>query len=160
MIPNQNDMHPVLLDRFLKAKFIINEQIGHKLVLTSVARNLHEQEALYAQHRNPLTVVNAYRQKAEMPPITERENSYCVTWTMLSKHLLNADGKSRAFDYALLIPGKKVITWDTKWDEDHDGVPEYLECAKVFQDCGLVCGAFWKAPKTDIPHVQLPDDVL
>lgn len=158
MLARQADMYPVLLDRFLKWKFIVNECIGLKMVLTSVGRTTVEQAALYAQGRNPLEVVNQYRRIAEMPKISKKENKYCVSWTMKSKHLLDDNRKSRAFDFALLVPDKKTITWDTKWDEDHDGVPEYLECAKIAEQCGLVAGGLWKKP--DYPHIQLPDDVL
>jgi hypothetical protein len=159
MIPNTTDMHPVLLDRFLKWKFMVNEsaQISLQFNLTCVLRTFEEQTALYAQARNPLSVVNEYRRKACMLPIDDKSNANKVTWTMQSKHFADINGKGRAFDFALLVPGKKVITWDTKWDADHDGVPEYLECAALAEECGLVSGAFWKTP--DIPHIQLPNDV-
>lgn len=157
MIPKQNDMHPTLLDRFLKWKFMVNEGIGLQMVLTCVLRTYEEQIALYAQGRQSLQAVNALRNKAGMVPILEKDNGYEVTWTMNSKHFPNAEGKGRAFDFALLVPGKKIITWDTKWDADHDGVPEYLECANLAKECNLESGVFWKKP--DTPHIQLPADV-
>lgn len=162
MKPNLNDMHPILRDRMLKWKFLVNEGVGLSFELTCILRTPAEQAALHAQGREPIFRVNVLRKAAGMPLLPESENQYKVTWTLQSKHFAITDGaykgKSRAFDFALLVPGKRVISWDTKWDADHDGIPEYLRCAQFAEECGLEAGGLWKTP--DWCHIQLPADVL
>lgn len=152
MKPRVEDMHPHLHDayQFWKAKM---DAAGIPFVLTCVGRTTSEQEALYAQGRKSLKEVNQMRKECGMSPLSESENKRKVTWTMNSKHRLHADGKSKAFDFAILKPDKKTLSWDVKWDADHDGVPEYLEAARFAEEVGLEAGAFWKT--SDWPHVQL-----
>lgn len=54
-----------------------------------------------------------------------------------------------AFDYALLV-GEKVISWDVSKDWDGDGVADWMEVMKVFEDAG------WKSGKSfnDMPHLE------
>lgn len=154
MKPNVTDMKPELYDKYLKWKWMVNEGIGLQMVLTCVKRVYAEQQALFAQGRSALTAVNELRKLAGMSEISNRENQYKVTWTMKSKHFADpVDGKVSAFDFALLVPEKRVITWDTKWDLDHDGTSEYLECAKLAKECGLEAGGLWDTP--DYPHIEL-----
>lgn len=154
MKPNIEDMKPSLQDGYHFWKALM-EQAGIEFVLTCVKRTEKEQFALWAQNRKPLLEVNNLRRVAGMPPISKSENAYKVTWTLKSKHFVDPeDGLCSAFDFALVLPNKKVITWDTKWDKDHDGVPEYLEAAALAKKAGLISGAYWNKP--DFPHIQLP----
>lgn len=156
MKPREADMTDELLGRFQVFK-ALTQQAGHiygvNWSLTAVLRTTAEQMAYHAQGRNPLAVVNEYRRKAGMLPISERENKYCVTWTQNSKHFADDTGKSRAFDFVILKPGR-VATWDIKFDNDNDDIGDYLELAQIAKAAGLEAGAYWAKP--DMPHVQLP----
>jgi len=153
MKPSIDDMHPWLHDAYQmwKAKM---DAAGIAFTITCVGRTKAEQEALYAQGRQPLVYVNRIRTECGMRPIKEAENKRKVTWTMNSRHFLGVDGKSKAFDFALLLDNKKTLNWDIKWDKDHDGVPEYLEAARFAKEVGLNSGAFGVGQK-DFPHIEL-----
>lgn len=153
MKPRVEDMHPWLHDAYQFWKHKMDEA-GIKYILTCVGRTGSEQEALFAQGRKPLKEVNQLRKECGMSLLTEKENKNKVTWTMNSKHRLDKDGKSHAFDFVIVKPDLKTLCWDTKWDMDHDGVPEYLEAARFAKEVGLEAGAFWKG-KEDFPHIQL-----
>jgi hypothetical protein len=75
---------------------------------------------------------------------------YVVTKTLNSKHFPGLDGLSRAFDIKLLKNGV-TPTWDKKWDADNDGIPEYVESAKLMKLAGLKAGADFG----DYPHAEL-----
>lgn len=152
MKPNIEDMHPWLHDAYQmwKAKM---DAAGIPFTITCVLRTPAEQEALYAQGRQPIEEVNRLRRIAGMSELHAKDNLYKVTWTRNSKHFPGKGGKGRAFDFAILKPNKKEITWDTKWDMDMDGIPEYLEAANFAKEVGLESGAFWRSP--DFPHIQL-----
>lgn len=77
---------------------------------------------------------------------------YKVTKTLNSKHFALSDGLSGAFDVKLLR-GNDEPTWDTKWDNDKDGIPEYLEAARIGKKAGLDAGGLWPWP--DYPHFSL-----
>jgi len=153
MKPRVDDMTPKLRELYDQWKQKM-EEAGIPFILTCVLRTKAEQEALYAQGRHPLEYVNKIRRECGMAPISTRENSYKVTWTMNSKHFAGPDGKGRAFDFCIVKQGTKQLTWDTKWDADNDGVPEYLEAARFAKEVGLDSGAFWEGSK-DYPHIQL-----
>lgn len=122
----------------------------HELVVTYVARTREEHEALWAQGRRQLVIVNAYRARAGMAPITDKQNVE-VTWTTVSKHLLVP---SRAVDLAVAVdpdgpegPMKPVIEWE---DE-----PRYHQMGAIAVSLGLVWGGNWR--KADLCHVELPE---
>lgn len=134
---------------------------GHPFIVTSTARTVKEQMALYAQGRQVLWEVNSLRKICGLPPITAEENRKCVTWTMKSEHLIDLDDsdpnndKARAFDIVLADPKKsKSIYWNPKVDIDADGVPDYIEAGKIGESVGLVWGGRWSNP--DYPHFQQP----
>ena len=64
---------------------------GLPFIVTSTARTVREQIALYAQGREKLDHVNALRKLALLAPITYGENCRKVTWTLQSKHLVDLD---------------------------------------------------------------------
>ena len=125
---------------------------GLPFELNEVLRIKDTQLAYYAQGRDPLVIVNAKRKLAGLYYITEKENSYKVTWTLNSKHFpRQKDGLAMAFDIRLLRYGKPH--WETKWDGNKDSVPDYLEAARIGQEVGLETGGLWKKP--DFPHFQI-----
>jgi len=157
MTPSVDHMHPRLHDAYLFWKQrMASAHIEY--ILTCVLRTKEEQKALFAQGREPISVVNSLRKACGMYELAPKENLRKVTWTNNSKHFADTDGYSRAFDYAILLPGKKIITWDTKWDGDLDGIPEYMEAAQFAKEVGLEAGAFWDTP--DYPHVQVNGALL
>jgi hypothetical protein len=130
---------------------MIAKGIDYKI--TSVARFVKEQVALYAQGRNPLEMVNMYRQLAGLGPIKEADNKI-VTWTLKSDHLIDLDDDNPDNDYArafdIVIMNGKIPTWDLKADVNHDSIPDYKEAALIGKSVGFDPGFFWK--KQDPPH--------
>ena len=75
------------------------EEVGIRFIITCTARSKAEQEALYAQGRQPLVMVNQLRAMAGLEPIMQYENEHKVTWTLNSKHITNEKNlQSRAID--------------------------------------------------------------
>jgi hypothetical protein len=131
------------------------QEAGIPFIVTSTARLVKEQIALYAQGRYPLDYVNTLRQNTLLPFITEAQNVK-VTWTLKSRHLIDLDDddisndKAEAFDIAILKDGKAV--WDAKVDVNKNDIPDYEEAARIGEAVGLVAGARFKNP--DYPHFQ------
>jgi peptidoglycan L-alanyl-D-glutamate endopeptidase CwlK len=125
-------------------------------IVTCTARSVKEQQALYAQGRHSLVEVNIMRAIAGLPPITETENKYKVTWTLNSRHLVDLDDgnldndKSRAFD--IVITKDKKAIWDIKVDVNQNQRPDYFEAGKIGESVGLKWGGRFKTP--DYPHFE------
>lgn len=144
--------------QFLYKEFNVRMALaGVPFVVTCTARTVTEQYALYAQGRETLKDVNTLRKMAVLPPITDKENKYKVTWTLTSKHLINLDdgntnnNKSRAFDIVITDKGK--ATWDLKVNINKNTIPDYEEAGKIAESIGLKWGGRWKTP--DYPHFEL-----
>ncbi len=126
-------------------------------IVTCTARTVKEQQALYAQGRQPIREVNILRRMADLPSITEQENKNKVTWTLASKHLVDLDDgnkendKSRAFDIVITKNGK--ATWDVKVNVNQNEQPDYLEAGSIGESVGLKWGGRFKSP--DYPHFEL-----
>jgi peptidoglycan L-alanyl-D-glutamate endopeptidase CwlK len=133
---------------------------GLLIIVTSVARHYKEQFALYAQGRNPISVVNGYRKLAGLYPLRSEAENYIVTWTMKSKHLINIDDsdvmndKSRAFDFAIMSAGKVHYNVKEDFNKDKDKIPDYVEAGIIFESLGLEWGGRWPEKQRDYPHVQ------
>jgi len=135
----------------IKASLAISELkrtgIDHAVVYTF--RTQAEQIALYAQGREPLTVVNAKRKECGLYELIEKENSYTVT---------NCDGirhKSMhqtgiAIDVVPVENGKAI------WPKNSD--PRWLQIANAFIKQGFTWGGSWK-DFPDMPHYQLTVEV-
>lgn len=130
---------------------------GIDVGISCTGRMFKEQVALFAQGRQPLEEVNALRKLVGWVGITVKENTKKVTWTMLSRHIVNLDDNkkendlSTAFDFYVIKNGKAI--WDVKVSLDDDDIPDYRECGEVAKELGLEAGAFWSTP--DFPHIQL-----
>lgn len=155
MQPRIQDMSPELLPLYIKhAEAMMAAGIRFKL--TTVIRTRAEQEAFYAQGREPLEEVNAKRMTAGMRAITEKEN-VIVTHTKNSRHFPDAEGYAHAYDIAVMKNEDDggAVHWDLKYDGQGDGHPDYIQAAEIGRRCGLECGAFWENFH-DYPHYQVP----
>jgi peptidoglycan L-alanyl-D-glutamate endopeptidase CwlK len=103
---------------------------GIPWMLTCTLRPQEEQDALYEQGRT--------------------KPGKIVTWTRHSKHTPRQgyNGKSRAFDIAILKDGKP--TWDVKVSVDGDDIPDYDEAGRIGKECGLR----WGGDFGDRPHFE------
>jgi len=151
------DLTPALQEK--EQEFALKTlEAGLSFAITCTLRTKDEHVALYAQHREPLAVVNELRRLAKLLPITKEENSRCVTWTLNSRHFAGKDGKACAFDIALLKANKP--TWDIKCDIDDDDIPDYIEAGAIARSIGLIWGGDFKDkhgdPRPDMVHFELP----
>ena len=127
---------------------------GLVFTVTCTSRTYAEQEALFAQGRQPIDQVNALRARVGLSPITAEANKRKVTWTLNSKHIVHsADEKARAFDIVLLDPAKKRPHWDLKVSLDDDQIPDYEEAGKVGESVGLK----WGGRFNDYCHFEDPE---
>lgn len=127
-------------------------EAGLPFELNEVLRTQATQIAYHAQGRKLLPEVNKLRRDAGLRPVSAKENSYEITWTLNSRHFPGRDGLATAFDIRLLKYGKPH--WETKWDGNGNAVPDYLEAARIGRSVGLEAGGLWKA-RPDYPHFQL-----
>lgn len=133
------------------------QEVGISYIITSTARKITEQMALYTQGRMPLEDINKFRKAACMPYLTETYNKV-VTWTLQSKHVTNLydtdmyNDQSRAFDIALKDKEGKVH-WDVKISVNDNEIPDYEEVGKIGESVGLKWGGRFQTP--DYPHFEL-----
>ena len=138
----------VKMQEFITKLIIECKKRGIPIVVTSVARNIYEQAALYAQGRKPLEEVNALRKVAGMLAIGGKDNNIC-TKTMKSKHLVNRDNVeseddfSHAVDIAVVKDGN--ITWSLKADVNSNNITDYEEVGKIAKeiDPTITWGGNW-----------------
>jgi len=141
-----------------KAKFLVFSGLMAEaqlpFILTCTLRTQEEHDALWAQGRDPLWEVNELRSKVGLASIAEEQNKE-VTWTRYSRHFPDETGKSRAWDIA--ICKGKMPTWNIKCDVDADGIPDYIEAAKIGRKLGLRCGADFS--KKDYVHFEVKKEI-
>lgn len=129
-----------------------------KIKITCTARLFKCQVALYAQGRQLVTEINRLRKLAGMTEIGAVEAKKIVTWTLVSKHLVNFDNTdpnddySQAFDFVVLS-GKTAI-WDVKASVNKNKIPDYEEVGEIAESFGWEWGGRWKK-SPDYPHIQL-----
>jgi peptidoglycan L-alanyl-D-glutamate endopeptidase CwlK len=109
---------------------------------------LPEIQALYwkfakamSEAKLSFVVTCTYRDQAEQDRLYAQGRTApgkVVTWVKHSKHQ-----ERKAFDIALTKDGK--VYWD--------GIPDYLEAAKIGQGVGLTPGGLWHTP--DYPHFEI-----
>lgn len=153
---NINMMHPELLRKYNLFKEAMNKA-KIPFTLTSVARTVKEQKALYAQGRENITIVNKLRGEAGLPPILSA-NNIKVTWTLNSKHIIDLDSVdqnkhlSKAFDIAIIKD--KVPSWNLKVDVNKNELGDYHEAGKIGVSLGLIWGGNFKS-SPDYPHFEI-----
>ncbi len=125
---------------------------GFDVFVTWTLRTPTEQAALYAQGRRPLSEVNRLRADAGLPPVTQRQNSFPVTWSQRSRHFPGPDGLGRAYDLALR--NKEGLVWDPKADSDEDQIPDWEEIARLAEALGLAAGKRFGDPA----HFQMREN--
>lgn len=147
-----DDLHPVVKEKALLLQKLAKETLGINIIFTQTLRTEAEQAALYAHGRRSLEKVNDLRRKANMPPITIKEN----TWRTNAKTIKNSyHGYGLAFDIAITSPNGKTINWDTKrTDWNSDGLSDWLQVGKLSKQIpGLEWGGTWSS-SPDISHYQ------
>jgi peptidoglycan LD-endopeptidase CwlK len=118
-------------------------------VVTSTLRTLQEQQAYFAQGREPLDVVNMKRKKAGMYLLTDGENSYVVTMCDgIDNKSLHQSGN--AID---VVPANEA--GNPIWPSEADDRWEVI--ATEFRKLGFTCGKDWNDGFRDCPHYQLDD---
>lgn len=116
------------------------EAAGLTILVTCTYRTDAEQTALYAQGREPLTVVNTLRHVGQLRPISESENRI-VTMARSGKSWHNW---RRAFDVVPLVAGKPV--WDA-------GASIWQEVGRIGEGHGLEWAGRWPRFR-EYPHFQ------
>ena len=131
------------------AKRMKKEKIPFKVTCT--ARSVDEQIALWSQGRNTLTVTNTLRRKVGMKPITSKENSRKITWTINSMHITTDEHpKARAFD--IVITRGYKVDCDVKIQVGKKDIPIYEKAAEIGRSVGLKVGADFR--RKDYPHYE------
>jgi len=118
-------LHPDMIKVAMRAIQITSIDFG----ISQGVRTVEQQAALYAQGRN-----------GNPGPI--------VTWTMESKHLVQADGYGHAFDVVAYVDGK--VSWK---EEYYDKIAKAVLTAARELNVKIKWGGEWKTP--DRPHFQL-----
>lgn len=128
------------------------KEAGIKYTVTRTASTYAVQEALFAQGRKDLALVNQLRSVVGLAPLTAEQNKRPVTWTLNSHHIVRSpQDKASAFDIAILDNLDK-ITWDIKADVNQNEIPDYEEAARIGESVGLKAGARFSTP--DYPHFE------
>lgn len=113
-------------------------------------RTLAEQKALYAQGREPLSVVDSIRESAGLPPLSAPENCHTVTncdgvSIALGGHGRSAHQLGKALDVVPL--GEHGPIWPRPDD------PRWYDIASSFEAEGFEWGGRW-GDFPDRPHYQ------
>jgi len=125
------------------------EKSGLHFVVTQTLRSAEEQEAYYAQGRLPIDAVNSARKKANLAPISEKENKV-VTKAKTVWDSFHAYG--RAFDIAVVSSSGK-IDWGENVDWNSDGISDWEQLGKLGESINLEWGGNFSSLR-DIPHYQ------
>ncbi|WP_127506612.1 M15 family metallopeptidase [Paenibacillus humicus] len=104
---------------------------GVPIVITQGLRTYAEQDALYAQGRTKPGAI-----------VTNARGGY-------SNHNFGV-----AIDFALLLPDGNKCSWDTKRDDDRDGVADWNEVVTEAKRLGFTWGGDWRT-FTDLPHFEM-----
>ena len=122
------------------------DESGIPYLVICTLRSMEEQDALYAQGRQPIETVNKKRRAAGLALVDVRQNLKTVTKAKPgdSRHNPDGTGKANALDIVPLDGGKIV------WDADH---PLYEQMGAIGEDCGLTWGGRWRM--RDMPHFEI-----
>lgn len=132
-------LHPKIREEVKEAYLYINNKLlgkGVRLRFSHTTRTIEEQDGLYALGR-----------------------------TKKGKKVTNAKGGqsihnySLAFDIVILYDKDnngtfETASWDTRYDGDRDGVSDWLEVTRYFENLGYQNGFIRNGKKWDKPHFQ------
>ena len=123
-----NLLHPIIREEVKNLVEIANSKLTSHSQMRVVQglRTFKEQNDIYAQGRT------------KKGPIVTR-----------AKGGQSYHNYGLAIDFALLIDGKE-ISWNDRKDFDGDGVSDWTEVAKVFQEGGFL----WGKAFNDLPHFE------
>jgi hypothetical protein len=157
-----NDAAPLLklfIEALIKAAW---EQLGIKVIVTSVTRTYLEQVAIVLQGRLKLKSVNIARVTAGLAPLKSDAENKIVSWTLDSKHVINPfdkivdNDKSYAVDVGIIDTDGKY-RGDLKADVNDDNLPDYEQLGsigvKLAHDMDIPI--IWGKAFGDYPHWQL-----
>lgn len=116
------------------------EKRGITLLIYCTYRSEEEQQALYAQGREPVAVVNTLRRKINLPLLVEVQNKIVTR----AKPGYSFHQYRCAFDCAPIESGKPV------WDVNH---PVWAEVGIIGEKCGFDWAGRWVRFK-EFPHFQ------
>lgn len=131
-------LHPKIRDEVKalieKAEEGLPENIAIRAVQT--LRTFAEQDKLYAQGRTDKTKPKVTNAKGG-----QTYHCYGLAWDFC--FVIDKDGNG----------SYEFVSWDTLKDYDKDGMPDWKEVVKVFEDAGYEWGGRW-ATIVDAPHIQ------
>lgn len=139
-------MHPKLRKEVIDAYTFVNNKLlgkGVRLRFAYTLRTFKEQDDLYAQGRTKLFDSNGKRLGV-------------VTGAKGGQSFHNY---GLAFDIVILLDKNndgvfETASWDTKADNDKDGIPDWMEVVNYFKKLGWSWGGDWKGKLVDAPHLE------
>lgn len=138
-------MHPKVRKEVLDAYTYVNSKLlgkGVRLRFAYTLRTNAEQDALYAQGRTKLWDANGKR----LGKVTNAKGGQSI------------HNYGLAFDIVILLDKNgdgvfEAASWDTKSDNDKDGMSDWMEVVRYFKSIGWVWGGEWKS-FPDAPHFE------
>jgi len=140
-------LKPSVQDMVYQAIAIMKAQ-SVQYAITSTLRTVAEQQALYAQGRQPIDVVNELRVKTGMGPLGPSDNTYTVTNCDGVKTLSNHQSGC-AID---IVPLDK--NGNPSWPDKSDG--QWKIISDIMKIAGFQWGGDW-AKFPDYPHYELKE---
>lgn len=119
---------------------------GVQIIITQGLRTKAEQDNLYAKGRTAKQLAAVGLSHVTAQPkedvVTNARGGY-------SNHNFGY-----AFDFALLLPDGRTVSWDTLRDDDKDSLPDWSEVVEEAKKLGFEWGGDWRTFK-DMPHLQM-----
>lgn len=131
-------LHPKIREEVLGLYKKANSKLGKgvRLRFSYTLRTFKEQDALYTQGRT------APGKKVTNAKAGQSFHNYGLALDIVLLYDKNGDGKF------------EEVSWDTKRDDDKDGIADWLEVTQVFVAAGYTNGFITNGKKWDLPHFQ------
>lgn len=100
----------------------------------------------------PIRITQAFRTFAEQDKLYEQGRSLPGEIVTNAKAGQSWHNYGLAFDFVLLKPNEKEISWDMKADYDRDGEKDWAEVVSIAKRNFFEWGGDWDKP--DYPHFQ------
>lgn len=133
-----NFLHPAIRQEVLNAFMHINKKLYGKnirLRFSCSLRTFKEQDVLYALGRTQ------HGKKVTNAKAGQSMHNYGLAFDIVILIDKNGDGVY------------ETASWDTKSDDDKDGMPDWMEAVTYFKKLGWVWGGDWKSFQ-DYPHFE------